>query len=386
MQSTVTVSKSNHPRYKYRVRYPDGKERKQKWFVKKTGAGGADEWADEKRKEIAQRGISDASITSDERAAIIKFREHVATLSGEGAEAKITDAVDHYIKQLDARHKSMTCQQVADKLLIRLKTEELSKRHIYDIELRLERFNTEYSDWLACDVDTEIIDDFLESLDLAARTVINYRLAISRLFSHAIILKAVTDNPVKESTRPKPPNEEPGTLTPKQVAKLLSAADSKTVAGLAISFFAGVRRAEIERLDWSEVDFTEGTIEIKAANAKTAKRRFIPMSENLKQWLLPHAKNAGSVIVSPAIWRKGIESARSEAKIKEWPHNAGRHSYASYHLAHHTEAGQTAANLGHPNPSLLYSTYRAFVTAKAAASYWEIKPATEETITNIKSA
>lgn len=71
--------------------------------------------------------------------------------------------------------------------------------------------------------------------------------------------------------------DEPGILKPAQVAARLSHADDDTLPRLAISFFAGVRRAEIERLDWSEIDLKSGQIEIKASKAK---RRHVSTQES----------------------------------------------------------------------------------------------------------
>ncbi len=52
---------------------------------------------------------------------------------------------------------------------------------------------------------------------------------------------------------------------------------------LAIGAFAGLRTAEIHRLDWGHVDFGEGYIEVTARNAKVrGRRRLVPMTENLK--------------------------------------------------------------------------------------------------------
>ena len=47
----VTVAPCEHPRYRWRVTYPVGGERKQLYFRKKTGPGGADEEAEEKRDD-----------------------------------------------------------------------------------------------------------------------------------------------------------------------------------------------------------------------------------------------------------------------------------------------------------------------------------------------
>jgi integrase len=239
---------------------------------------------------------------------------------------------------------------------------------------------------LACDVTTEVIDDFITHLDMGAQTKLHYRTSIGQMFNHAIKIKAAPVNPVEDAIKPKASPAPTGILKPEEVATLLSHSDDDTLPGLAISFFTGARRTEIERLDWSEINFDEGFIEIKAENAKTAQRRVIPMSDNLRAWLLPLARVTGSVVRSPAIWRKGQERAREAAGIKEWPHNAGRHSFASYHLAMNDDPGKLAMALGHPDPRLLFRHYRQLVTAKVAKTYWSIFPADETIITNIKTA
>jgi integrase len=63
---------------------------------------------------------------------------------------------------------------------------------------------------------------------------------------------------------------------------------------LAIGAFAGVREAEIKRLNWSEVDQKRGHIEIKSSKAKSARRRIIEMQPNLREWLRPYAELTGS--------------------------------------------------------------------------------------------
>jgi integrase len=65
---------------------------------------------------------------------------------------------------------------------------------------------------------------------------------------------------------------------------------------LAIGAFAGLRSAEIERLDWVEVHLADRFIEVKADNAKTASRRIVPTAKNLAHWLAPHARNEGRII------------------------------------------------------------------------------------------
>ena len=374
MSKSVTVSQEKHPRYKYRVRFPDGKSVKQKWFKKKTGQGGADEFASEKQAELDARGRAEKSITSEEARAVLSFREAVAKLPGQASKITLTEAVTFYIQHIESRNRSISCELVAEKLLARLKSEGSSKRHQDTVKQRLNAFLALYGDWLACDVTSECISEYLTDCKLANQTKLHHRKAIHQLFQQAIILQATNINPTQLAIRPKVVKDEPGILRPKQVALLLAHADKSVLPAIAISFFAGVRRAEIERLDWADIDLENDEIEIKAKNAKTAQRRFIPVSENLKAWLLPYAKDEGMIVSSPYAFRRDSDKARVKAGIKKWPHNAGRHSFASYHLAENENASKTAMALGHPDSRLLFSRYRKLVTTNESKSYWTIMP------------
>jgi integrase len=154
---------------------------------------------------------------------------------------------------------------------------------------------------------------------------------------------------------------------------LLEKADSSFVPFIAIGAFAGLRRAELERLDWREVDLQSGLIQVTAAKAKSARRRFVKIQPNLARWLQPHARPAG--LVAPRHYRELLDKARADAGIKHWPQNALRHSFASYHLAHFNDAAKLALDLGHANAHLVFQHYREIVRPKEAARYWQIAPA-----------
>ena len=70
---------------------------------------------------------------------------------------------------------------------------------------------------------------------------------------------------------------------------------------LAIGAFAGLRSAEIERLDWKNVNLKRGFIEVRAETCKTRARRLVPISDNLRAWLKPFAVPAGPVVPYRAI-------------------------------------------------------------------------------------
>src|SRR5439155_15445876 len=79
--------------------------------------------------------------------------------------------------------------------------------------------------------------------------------------------------------------EEIEIFTRAEMAMVLSTAEERMVPFLAIGAFAGLRSAEILRLDWSKVNLETGYITVDASVAKTNSRRLVPITPNLKLWL-----------------------------------------------------------------------------------------------------
>jgi integrase len=145
---------------------------------------------------------------------------------------------------------------------------------------------------------------------------------------------------------------------------------------IAIGLFGGLRRAEIERLDWSEIDFDSGHIEVTAEKSKSKiANRFITMQSNLREWLLPFRKLKGN-LTPQENFRQLFDDARVAAGIADWPDNALRHSFASYHVVHFKDAKSLALEMGHSDSGMLFNHYRALVKPKEAERYWNIRPET----------
>jgi integrase len=186
------------------------------------------------------------------------------------------------------------------------------------------------------------------------------------------------DNPAEKTAKAREIDSPVGILTAVQTARLLESAPVELVPYVAIGAFAGLRRAELERLDWREVDLQSGLIEVTAANAKSARRRFVKIQPNLVRWLQPYAQLHGSV--TPSGYAKLLLAAREAAGITQWPPNALRHGFASYHLAHFNDAAALALELGHSNSQLVFQHYRQLVRPREAERYWNIAPATAEVV------
>ena len=70
----------------------------------------------------------------------------------------------------------------------------------------------------------------------------------------------------------------------------------------------------------------------------------------------------------------------------EWPDNALRHSFASYHLAHFKDTKALALEMEHNNENMIFASYRQLVKPKEAERYWNIRPATTEKIVPLVTA
>ena len=75
--------------------------------------------------------------------------------------------------------------------------------------------------------------------------------------------------------------------------------------------------------------------------------------------------------MTPPNYRDVFDAARKAAGIDQWPQNALRHSFASYHLAKFNDAAALALELGHTNSDLVFQHYRQLVRPKQAERYWK---------------
>lgn len=378
----VSLKSTTQQGYKWLVRFPDGQQRKKSFFKTKAAAK---VFKEKKEDELKNEGTGDLSITSSERRAVLAFREAIAKLPNNEA-LSLEKAVTNYVELTKLSHKSIHCADVAKSLLDKLEVEGKSKRHRDTVKSIAKAFNEVYGDRLACDISTDIVDDYLTHLGKADTTKRNHRRVIHQLFSHAVEIGSAQLNPVSKAIKIKKPDSEVGILTPEELAALLTHADDVSLPALAISFFAGLRRSEVELLDWKDIHLTSKEIVISAKIAKTSKRRIVTISDNLVEWLTPLAKTRGNLVDYLPAWRKSYETAREAAGITDWPPNAARHSYVSYHLALHEDAAKTALQVGHNSSRILHDHYKALVTKAMAKTYWSIAPASEDNVTNIKSA
>jgi integrase len=291
----------------------------------------------------------------------------------------INDAVKFRVDHLDrVRRHGITVAQLTNEVIEAKRRDGRSRVYLRDLRYRLARFVQDFKDRSIAGITVDELDDWLRALPYSPQSRTNYRRIIGLLFGYAEGRGIIDRNPIPRTAKPKLIDKAPEIFKVDELRALLEAATRAApdvVPMLAIGAFAGLREAEIQRLDWHEIDLARGHIEVKAAKAKSARRRIVPIQPNLAGWLRPYAGRSGQVV--PAGARRKLDRVREEAGLARWPQNGLRHSFASYRLAAIHDAPRVSAELGHTSPQMLYSTYRELVLPEEADRYWKIGPAAE---------
>jgi len=287
------------------------------------------------------------------------------------------------------RHRKVTNKRVAEvvtELLKIKKSRGASARYLNDLDCRLGTFAKSFQTDVAS-VTTAEVQAWLDGLNLSAQSVTNFRRVVCLLFSFAIARGYAVDNPVAGVEKVKVNGGEIEIYTPAEIQRLLAAASPEFMPCIALGAFAGVRSAEIERLEWSDIHLAEKLIVISADNAKTASRRIVPVSDNLARWLAPYSEMTGKVWKGSSIgFYKAEQKASADTEIKanndkgfkpqkpvKWKANGLRHSCASYMFALSNDAGRIAGFLGN-SAAVIHRHYRELVRPADAVKWFAISP------------
>ena len=344
----------------------------------------------------------------------------------------LSAAIDYYVRRNPVKRESKLVPEVVKEMIKLKRADKLSDRYINQLGYDMKRFTRRFCNRIA-DVRGMDVDTWLRELNVGPRTRNNLRASIQVLFNYAIARKYLEKDNDEMDAVPlaKDKGGEIEIFTPKEMAELLAVASDDQLPFMAISAFAGVRHAEIQRLDWKHVNKAAGIIEIRAGAAKTASRRVVPILPNLAAWLKPHWKEAGPVcsfanmvdqfkdmtrkvnLARRAAWAtaKGVSDedlkaadARAAKRRKEdnenqkgrrargsvlplgsdtaedegwapfaWKQNALRHSFISYRVSETGNVANVSLEAGN-SPQMIFQHYKELVQPAAAKAWFAIMP------------
>lgn len=305
---------------------------------------------------------------------------------------KIVAAAEYYAAHSPETLARRTVAEVVAEVLAS-KEGKRTENTISDLRNRLDTFAKAFNVDIA-NVTTSDVQGWLDGLKVSDRTRLNYRLKVSQLFTFAERRNYIPkrSNPVADTERPEPAEGEVTTYTAKEIDALIEAASKDFRPCVALGAFAGLRSSEIQRLTWQKIDLERGHIEASGRKRGTPSRRFVPIPDNLRQWLAPYANRTGLVWMKSETDRKRAEDLFSDAQVATaeaakvpWKKNALRHSFTSYRVAEIDDVGKVALEAGN-SPATIFKHYRELVTKGQAKAWFAVSPVQPANVTTLAAA
>lgn len=291
--------------------------------------------------------------------------------------ATLTEAADFYVRAHPGGSKSPTLEVFTRRFLAARKLS--CKSHTlatYNSELK--HVLAEFGGTALNAIRQADIEEWAADLDLAPRSVSNVLNTFTTVLNDAVRKELLTRNAAEFVPRPPEIPAPPGILTPNQAGLLLTVAQTHRpalVPAIAIGLFAGLRRSELCALRGRHLILEENLIEVPADIAKTRQRRLVDIRPNLRPWLT--SARPGEVLLAGTanadVFGGWLHELAVTAGIVPWPHNALRHSFASYLMAATQNETHVASQMGN-SPAVIFKHYRAVVRPATAAAFFHLLP------------
>jgi len=364
------------------MQQPDGTRRRvQKSFATQDEAKTAMAAAKTKRQA---HGDSAFGLTEDERIRFVAARDQLAAVGG-----TIEQAVAAFLRTAKALRDPMKLGLALKRCIAEKTAAGLRERSLAQLKNSCLSFVRGREDRLAHTVTRAEVQAWISGNKWAAKTQRTYLGDLRTFFSWAISRRIVVDSPAANSpTDPivlLPEEDSPiGRLMVGEVKRLLRTAvrvpgdsdeDFRPLLWyVVLAVYAGIRPAEIERLDRRAVDVVEGHVVVAGSQSKTRQRRVVDLTPSACAWLALDPQRTGPMVPWNHLDR--WQRLRKRAGVSDWPHDAARHTFASMHYAEHQDEAALKAQMGHSKAEeTLMQHYRALATRKEAAEFWQFAPA-----------
>ena len=364
----------SHPTLKYVVRTKISGKWQRKFFETETAAK---TYVKLKEIELLNQGKESVEFPTE-----LRVMAQEATRDLTPFNKTIRDAKEFYIKHLLSTQKKTPLTEVITEVVAIKTANGIKARTMKTYRGYVNAFSNGFPSRDIDSITTDEIEKWLVDKFLNPVTRNNYRRVLVNLFNIAKKKKYVETNPVSEIATAKEPSEEVGILTPKQVSALLKKSDPEILPYFVIAAFAGIRPEELKKpaeiaigkseLLWSDIKWEQGIIRVRAEVSKVGKARNVAIEPNLLEWLEPYKKSHGK-ICTPS-WLRLFRKTRRDAKIKKWPHDCLRHSFATYWLEKYKDAPRLALEMGNSVAVILDHYHKVLDDPADATKFWNIKP------------
>lgn len=298
--------------------------------------------------------------------------------------AKISDIVAAW-KEYQGRQEGLTMGEVAHRFVEMRSKEGVARFLQTNYALYLRRFTEMYGGNRAINSFTpDEVRGWVSALSAegySPKTVNHHLRTLSMVFNRAIAEGWASKNPCLAVTAPKDEKGEVTVLSLADAQKLFAAnRGHRASLYMALEAFGGLRFSSAVRVSQADINVVDRSIVLPAAKHKTGRRHVLEgLPENLWAWI----ENVDAIddanwkkrpwLMSVPVYNREKKAAFERAGLK-LKGNILRHSFCSYHIAHHQDAAKTAVLMQHSNQAMIYRHYKGMATRADAAEYFAIMP------------
>lgn len=374
-----------------------GKPKSKIYPATKEGLEDAKKKVTTMHRERVSYGDKFGAISDDEKRALDLWRAYVKACQKEACRyLPCSEVMQIALEQVRPQSITPLFPAMANEYLRSKENENLDKEHLRKIAGKVRRFSEYFADDRAGNITPERVQTFLDTLTgraggkPAPRTVQDYMVCLSELFSYGVKRGIVKKNPLDAMDKPQvKPEGEPETITTEDTQKILAYACSYTACrpylpALLLALFCGIRPAELGRMKYKDL-FPGGRAEayLSRAITKTSVDRIAKIRSNLAAWLNYTAKSGLHGEPDDFILPGETEKKRSENYTRNLervetgagvtiPRDALRHTAATMICALDGMA-DAAEELGN-DIKTLQKHYRHAVTKDEALAFFGIMP------------
>jgi len=208
----------------------------------------------------------------------------------------------------------------------------------------------------------QVMQQLADTRKWEPRTYNHYRNDLHAFLNWCRHQQWLMENPVQAIGTRKVPKNPVRYLADEDISRCLAAFHGRWLErAVALAIYAGLRRSEIARLDWQDLDFEAKTIMVEnkpEGLTKSGKFRVVPMSEGLAELLRPHRKPTGRVVGRVTQLTTPLWKARAKAKLPHWWNwLAFRHTFGTHCALRGVPLVKLAQWMGHHDPSVTNRYY-----------------------------
>lgn len=175
--------------------------------------------------------------------------------------------------------------------------------------------------------------------------------SVKILLNYAVKEGYLSENPLKNMRKYKIEKKPPRFLTKDEIKALFEASkDSHLYPMIACAIYTGMRKSELLRLKWTDIDLSKGVITVSVSKSKNF--RVVPIHNDLKSILSNKTVPFNHDVMRNEFWR-----IQEKCKLKDIGWHTFRHTFASHLVMNGVDLVTVGKLLGHSNISttMIYS-------------------------------